>query len=125
MSDQPKYDLRGIMVSEMEYAVMCDLFPDDPDLAEYLVSNDVTAHLKLRWQRTEDERFTQHGEVSFGFHWRLLDWDVQSVSLNGVHLRTEADVPTDLPLQKVVNAVFCSRVRQQLEAKGPKARRVE
>lgn len=122
MSDQPKYDLRGIMSTEVSVLVYPEFFDTGDPLRDLCMEESVVATMSVRWQRTEDERFTQHGPVSYGFYWRLLDWNVLDIAINGKSMQTEDDLPG---LQRVVNALFCRKVRLALESKGPEARVIE
>jgi hypothetical protein len=116
------YDLRGIMSTEADVTVYPEFFEDGDPLRDRCVEDRIVAAMSIRWQRTEDEQFTQHGPVSYGFYWRLLDWSVTRVTVNDKEVRTEEDFPG---LQRIVNALFCRRVRRALEEKGPEARVIE
>lgn len=122
MSDQPKYDLRGIMETEVSVLVYPEFFDTGDALRDLCIEERIVATMSVRWQRTEDERFTQHGPVSYGFYWRLLDWKVLSIAINDKAVQTEDELPG---LQRVVNALFCRNVRLALESKGPEGKVIE
>ena len=104
-------DERGILVAPAALPIGNDWFADDPLLAQYLMQHDVVVNLSARWQRA------LHG-------WRLLDWEIDSIVHDGTDLSHAESIPPSIPVQRFVNVMFSHRCRQELEAIGPRARRI-
>jgi hypothetical protein len=104
---------RRILFTEPECAIYSNWFTDD-GVAEFVGSHDLYAILKARWQATVDAN-----------RYRLLDWEVTGLVLDGRQLLSDADLPPDFPMQQIVNALYRREVRELLESHGPTARRAQ
>ena len=95
-------DFKGILYSQMNYPVTSDLV-EAQDVAEYLGSHTVEANVCARWQRSPNGL-------------RLLDWKLHAISLDGQELSEEVGVPSDFPMQQIINAVtISSKMRRVIE----------
>lgn len=114
MTEPLQHDRRGILVMEQDFPIHTSLLPNDPAAAEYAGSHDITAILRVRWQWQITEPASRY---------RLVDWSVVGLTMNGHALQSDADIPSDFPMQQIVNALHRREVRELLESNGPKARR--
>jgi hypothetical protein len=101
-----------------------DVFSSDVgnDIADYVASNDITLTVSARWIEEEYELHSTWGSLTKLRRYRLSDWTILSVNLNGVPL-TNDNMPSAFPMQEVIKAMDGKPIREQLESLGPKARR--
>jgi hypothetical protein len=101
-----------------------DVFSSDVgnDIADYVASNDITLTVSARWIEEEYELHSTWGSLTKLRRYRLSDWTILSVNLNGV-LLTDSNMPSAFPMQAVIQAMDGKPIREQLESLGPKARR--
>jgi hypothetical protein len=100
-------DSRGIFTRIQAVILSADLFPAGDVASEYVASKTVEVTILARWQRTPTEP-------------RLLDWSLVAMSLDGVALSEEVGIPSDFPMQQLVNAAtVSSKMRRILEGNGP------
>lgn len=103
-------DNRGIFTRLQAVTFRSDLFPDGDIAGEYVASKTVEATILARWQRSASGP-------------RLLDWSLVAMSLDGVALSDDADIPSDFPMQQLVNAAtISSKMRRMLEAQQPEVK---
>jgi hypothetical protein len=108
-------DVKKIKFKEVEYEINVDQLPGIPEvIAEYLMSNRVTVLLEGRYQ-------VDGGNPDAGDQpaWRLLDWKILTVSLDGQVLDHDERVPSDFPMALVINSTFSRHTREYLEARPP------
>jgi hypothetical protein len=100
-------DSRGIFTRIHAVIMSADLFAAGDAAGEYVASKTVEVTILARWQRTP----TDH---------RLLDWSLVAMYLDGMALSEEVDIPSDFPMQQLVNAAtISSKMRRILEGNGP------
>lgn len=100
-------DNRGIFTRIHAVIMSADLFAAGDAANEYVASKTVEVTILARWQRTP----TDH---------RLLDWSLVAMYLDGMALSEEVDIPSDFPMQQLVNAAtISSKMRRILEGNGP------
>ena len=108
-------DVKKIKFKEVEYEINVDQLQGIPEvIAEYLMSNRVTVLLEGRYQ-------VDGGNPDAGDQpaWRLLDWKILTVSLDGVVLDHDERVPSDFPMALVINSTYSRHTREYLEARPP------
>ena len=108
-------DVKKIKFKEVEYEINVDQLPGIPEvIAEYLMSNRVTVLLEGRYQ-------VDGGNPDAGDQpaWRLLDWKILTVSLDGQVLDHDERVPSDFPMAIVINSTYSRHTREYLEARPP------
>jgi hypothetical protein len=108
-------DVKKIKFKEVEYEINVDQLPEIPEvIAEYLMSNRVTVLLEGRYQ-------VDGGNPDAGDQpaWRLLDWKILTVSLDGQVLDHDERVPSDFPMALVINSTYSRHTREYLEARPP------
>jgi hypothetical protein len=100
-------DSRGIFTRIHAVIMSADLFPAGDSAGEYVASKTVEVTILARWQRTTNDP-------------RLLDWSLVAMYLDGMVLSDEVDIPSDFPMQQLVNAAtVSSKMRRILEGHGP------
>jgi len=100
-------DSRGIFTRIHAVIMSADLFAAGDAAGEYVASKTVEVTILARWQRTP----TDH---------RLLDWSLVAMYLDGMALSEDVDIPSDFPMQQLVNAAtISSKMRRILESNGP------
>ncbi len=107
-------DDRRIHKHEVEYEIDASHLQVPEVVAEYLMSHSVTVLLEGRYQ--VDGGCAEMGDRPA---WRVLDWKVLSVSLDGQILDHDERVPSDFPMAIVINSTYSRRVREHLEAHPP------
>tara|TARA_R110000868_G_C10580508_1_gene738584 strand:+ start:182 stop:523 length:342 start_codon:yes stop_codon:yes gene_type:complete len=108
-------DVKRIKYHEVEYEINVDQLPGLPEvIAEYLMAHAVTVLLEGRYQ--VDGGCPEMGD---SIAWRLLDWKVLSVSLDGQVLDHDERVPSDFPMAIVINSTYSRHTREYLEARPP------
>jgi hypothetical protein len=97
-----------------------DVFSSDVgnDIADYVASNDITLTVSARWIEEEYELHSTWGSLTKLRRYRLSDWTILSVNLNGVQL-TDSNMPSAFPMQAVIQAMDGKPIREQLESLGP------
>jgi len=108
-------DTKKIRKREVEYDINVDQLPGIPEvIAEYLMSHAVTVLLEGRYQ-------VDGGNPDAGDQpaWRLLDWKILTVSLDGQVLDHDERVPSDFPIGIVINSTYSRHTREYLEARPP------
>jgi hypothetical protein len=108
-------DVKKIKFKEVEYEINVDQLPGIPEvIAEYLMSHAVTVLLEGRYQ-------VDGGNPDAGDQpaWRLLDWKILTVSLDGQVLDHDERVPSDFPMALVINSTYSRHTREYLEARPP------
>jgi len=108
-------DVKKIKFKEVEYEINVDQLQGIPEvIAEYLMSNRVTVLLEGRYQ-------VDGGNPDAGDQpaWRLLDWKILTVSLDGQVLDHDERVPSDFPMALVINSTYSRYTREYLEARPP------
>ena len=108
-------DTKKIRKREVEYDINVDQLQGIPEvIAEYLMSNRVTVLLEGRYQ-------VDGGNPDAGDQpaWRLLDWKILTVSLDGQVLDHDERVPSDFPMALVINSTYSRHTREYLEARPP------
>jgi hypothetical protein len=108
-------DVKKIKFKEVEYEINVDQLQGIPEvIAEYLMSNRVTVLLEGRYQ-------VDGGNPDAGDQpaWRLLDWKILTVSLDGQVLDHDERVPSDFPMALVINSTYSRHTREYLEARPP------
>jgi len=109
-------DMKKIKFKEISYDLNVDQLQGIPEVvAEYLMSHVVTIHLEGRYQ-------VDGGNPDAGDQpaWRLLDWKILTLSLDGQILDHDERVPSDFPIGIVINSTYSRHTREYLEARPPK-----
>jgi hypothetical protein len=108
-------DTKKIRKREVEYEIDASQLMGIPEVvAEYLMSHSVTVLLEGRYQ--VDGGCAEMGDRPA---WRLLDWKILTVSLDGQVLDHDQRVPSDFPMAVVINSTFSRHTREYLEARPP------
>ena len=108
-------DTKKIRKREVEYDINVDQLPGIPEvIAEYLMCHAVTVLLEGRYQ--VDGGNPDEGDQPA---WRLLDWKILTVSLDGQVLDHDERVPSDFPMALVINSTYSRHTREYLEARPP------
>ena len=108
-------DVKKIKFKEVEYEINVDQLPGIPEvIAEYLMSNRVTVHIEGRYQ-------VDGGNPDAGDQpaWRLLDWKIMAVALDGLVFDNNNPVPSEFPMALVINSTYSRHTREYLEARPP------
>jgi len=103
---------------ETKFHVDGGLFPNDQATANYCMSHDVEALIAVHWHQDHRENFHYHGSVTRTY-WELHKWDVVALFVDGVHLRSNADIPSDFPMKEILR-VLETEIGNELRDIGPK-----
>ena len=101
-------------------ALNSDFANKNEKLSDYFQDHAVDATVEVEWVPETDEQFNQHGGSYVTRYWRLCEWTLVELVLNGRALEADS-VPAGFPMQEVLSIVDSSAFRHDLERIGPGA----
>jgi|688.fasta_scaffold870836_2 hypothetical protein len=108
------------MKIQVTIALNSDFANGNQAIADYFQDHAVDATVEVEWVPETDEQFDQHGGSYVTRYWRLCEWTLVELSLDGKALEADA-VPAGFPMQEVLSIVDGSAFRDDLERIGPGA----
>ena len=108
------------MKIEVTIALNSDFANKNEELSDYFQDHAVDATVEAEWVPETDEQFDQHGGSYVTRYWRLRDWTLVELSLDGKKIESDA-VPAGFPMQEVLSIVDSRAFREDLERIGPGA----
>jgi len=108
------------MNCEVTIALNSDFANKNEALSDYFQDHAVDVTVQAEWVPETDEQFDQHGGSYVTRYWRLRDWTVLEISLDGKKIEADS-VPSGFPMQEVLSIADGGAFRDDLERIGPGA----
>lgn len=108
------------MKIQVTIALNSDFANKNEELSDYFQDHAVDATVEAEWVPETDEQFDQHGGSYVTRYWRLRDWTLVELSLDGKKIESDS-VPAGFPMREVLSIVDGRAFRDDLERIGPGA----
>ena len=107
------------MKIEHTVELLTEMAPAHSAVRDYLTEHYVDVVVLADWEGADLVRDNLTGLPP----WRLKDWEIVTIKVDGFELNTQDAVPDDFPMQGIIRVANSPAVRQDLERQGPKARK--
>ena len=107
------------MKIEHTVGLYTEMAPAHSAVRDYLTEHYVDVVVLAEWEGADQVRSNLTGPPP----WKLKDWQIVTIKVDGFELNTQDAVPDDFPMQGIIWVANSPATRRELERMGPKARK--